>query len=99
MSKTNAAIAEGQSLRYVLQARLVLDGSGYLSQLVQFNIAKFVNCATRLFAELDGFFCLSPNLQKLIWYGIQFVIFPPHSEFDPLFLRLLGSHLVQFLQF
>ena len=44
-----------QSLGYVLQARKALDGSGYLSRLVQLNIAKFVNCTTRLFAELDGF--------------------------------------------
>ena len=31
---------------------------GHLSQLVQFNIAQFVNCTTRLFAERDGFSCL-----------------------------------------
>ena len=55
-SRTNAASAKGQSLWYVLQARMALDGSGYLSRFVQFNIAKFVSCATRLFAELDGFF-------------------------------------------
>ena len=86
-SKTNAASAQDQSLRYVLQAGLALDGSGCLSQLVQFNIAKFVNCATRLFAELDGFFLLSPNLQQLIWKGIHFVIF--HH-----FLNLTHSSLI-----
>ena len=39
----------------MLQARLALNGSGYLSQLVQLSVAQFVNCTTRLFAELDGF--------------------------------------------
>ena len=58
-SKTNATIAEGQSLRYVLQARMALDGSGYLSQLVQFNIAQFLNRATRFFAALHGVVWLS----------------------------------------
>ena len=48
--------AEGQSLRYVLQARMALDGSGYLFQFVQFNMSKFVNCETRLFAELHEVF-------------------------------------------
>ena len=62
-SKTNASRAENQSLRYVLQARLALDGSGSLSHFVQFNIAKFVNCTTRVFGELDGFFLPSPDLQ------------------------------------
>ena len=51
-SKTNAANAEGQSLLYVLEAGMALGGSGYVSKFVQFNFAKFVNCATRLFAEL-----------------------------------------------
>ena len=51
----NAARAEGQSLGYVLQARLALDGSGYLSQHVQFNVSQFVNCTTRLFAENENF--------------------------------------------
>ena len=46
------------SFRYMLQARLALNGSGYLSQRVQSKIAKFVNCTTRLFAGLDGCFCL-----------------------------------------
>ena len=45
-SKTNAARAEGQSLWYVLQASMALDGSGYLSQLVQLDVAQFMNCAT-----------------------------------------------------
>ena len=48
--------AEDLSLLYVLQTRMALDGSGFVSELVQFNIAKCVNCAARLFAELDGFF-------------------------------------------
>ena len=49
-SKTNAA---RKSTQYVLHARMALDGSGYLSQLDQFKIAK-----VRDFAELDGFSCL-----------------------------------------
>ena len=47
-------------LQYVFPARLALDGAGYLSQLVQFNIAKFVICATRLFAELDVVHLFTP---------------------------------------
>ena len=61
-----------------------------LSQPVQCNIAKFVNCSTRLFAELDGFFLLGPNLQQLILHGIHFVIFHHSFEFDPFLSSSFG---------
>ena len=99
-SKINATRTEGQSLRYVLQAWMALDASGYLSHLVQLNVAQFVNSATWLFAELHRVFWLSPNLHKFDLVRARFLILPLHSwilsSFFPHFPR---SHLVQFLQF
>ena len=46
-------------LRQVRQPWMALDGCGYLSQFVQLNIAKFVNCTTRLLAEFHRVFWLS----------------------------------------
>ena len=51
-SKPDAASAEDQSLLYVLQARVALDGSEYLSQFVQLNVAKFLNRASFLRSTL-----------------------------------------------
>ena len=37
---------------------------------MQVNIAKFVNCATRLLAELDRFFCKSSTID-VVWYPVR----------------------------
>ena len=44
-----------QSFWQMLQARIALDGSGNLSQFVQFNVALFVDLFTFLFVGTIGF--------------------------------------------
>ena len=71
-STIDATRAENLSFQYMFQARLTLNGSGSLSQLVQPNIAQFVDCTTRLFAELDGFFCLpKSSIIDLVRYPVR----------------------------
>ena len=91
-SKTNATRAEGQFLRYVLQAGTALDGSGYLSQLVQLNVALFVNCATRELHGVSGF----PKSSTIDLALEPCLDFPPLLEFVPFSVHLPRSHLVQF---
>ena len=58
-SKTNATTTEFEQLWQVLQARMTLVGSGYLSQLEQFHVAHLVNHATWFVAERQRVFCFS----------------------------------------
>ena len=76
---------------------MVLDGSGYLSQLVHLNVAQFVNWATSFFAEfqrVSGF----PKSSRVDQVREPSLFSPPLLEFDLFFRHLPRSHLVQSLQ-
>ena len=70
-SKTNAASAEDQSLRYVLQARLALDGSGYLSQLAQFHIAQARELCDSSLALMDFSGFPRSSIIDLVRYSVR----------------------------
>ena len=69
-SKTNAARAEDQSLRYVLQARLALDGSEYQSQLSMLpnSGTKRLDSSLKL---MDLSAVSESSIIDLVWYAVR----------------------------